>query len=105
MRSAELCGAFRHAVGHEDETKMVCQGADDREFVRALSSSAIESPRRTDIAVDHDQNRREIYQIISKGQDLEFNLIAVMTDARLSVCQNEFAYILRDNRQIFVCFG
>jgi hypothetical protein len=105
MRAAELCGAFRHAVGHEDETKMVSQGADDREFVRALSSTAIDCPGRTDFPVEHDQNRREIYQIISKGQDLDFNLIATMADAKLSICQNEFAYVLRDDEKIFIWFG
>jgi hypothetical protein len=61
MRAAELCGAFRLAVGREDETKMVCQGQDDREFVRALSSVVIEAPKRMEIMPDSDPQRREVY--------------------------------------------
>jgi hypothetical protein len=105
MRGAELCGAFRFAVGREDETKMVHQGNDDREFVRALSSVAIEPPKRLEIQPDPDQTRKEIYQIVSKGEDLNFVLVALKKEATLAVCQNEYAYILRDHEKVFVWFG
>jgi hypothetical protein len=105
MRAAELCGAFRLAVGREDETKMVYQGSDDREFVRALNPVATDGPKRIEIQPDPDQTRREVYQIVSKGQDLEFVLIAFKKDATLAVCQSEFAYILRDHEKLFVWFG
>jgi hypothetical protein len=105
MRAAELCGSFRLAVGREDETRMVYQGGDDREFIRALSSIAIDCPKRAEFLPDTDESRREIYQIISKGQDLDFNLVAIKTDAQLSICQNEFAYVLRDREQIYIWFG
>lgn len=105
LRGAELCGAFRLAVGREDETKMVYQGTDDRDFVRALSSGSIEAPKRAEITPDADQQRKEIYQIVSKGQDIEFVLVGFKNDATLSVCQNENAYILRDANNIYVWFG
>ena len=85
--------------------KMVFQGSDDREFVRALSPVTIEAPRRAEINPDPDQTRREIYQVVSKGQDLEFALVAFKNDANLEVCSNDNAYILRDPNNVFVWFG
>jgi hypothetical protein len=105
MRGAELCGAFRLAVGRDDETKMVNQGTDDRDFVRALSTATIDMPARISIPIDQDPSRKEIYQIISKGEDLEFVLVAFKAEATLKVCQNDCAYILRESDRVFIWFG
>lgn len=105
LRAAELCGSFRLAVSRKDETSMVQQGSNDRDFIRSLSTGVIESPQRANILSDSDQTRREIYQVISKGQDLEFNLVAFKNDAKLGICLNENAYILRDPNNIYVWFG
>ncbi|KAK8875615.1 hypothetical protein M9Y10_005784 [Tritrichomonas musculus] len=105
LRAAELCGSFRLTVSRKDDMKMVFQGSDDREFVRALSPVTIEAPRRAEINPDPDQTRREIYQVVSKGQDLEFALVAFKNDANLEVCSNDNAYILRDPNNVFVWFG
>lgn len=104
LRGVELCGAFRLAVGREDVTKLVYQGTDDRDFVRSLSSVAIEYPKRAEIKPE-EESKREVFQIISKGADLEFNLISFKNEANLSVCQQENAYILRDNENLYVWFG
>lgn len=105
LRAAELCGAFRLAVGREDETKMVSQGSDDRDFLRALSSAAIEAPKRAELIPDADSSRREVYQIVSKGQELDFLLVAFKNDATLGVCLHEHAYVLRDAECVYVWFG
>jgi hypothetical protein len=105
MRAAELCGAFRMAVGRDDEARMVRQGTDDRDFVRALSSAAIEPPKRLEIQADPDPTRREIYQVVSRGDELDFVLTALKKEATLAVCHPEYAYILRDAERVFVWFG
>ncbi|OHT16642.1 hypothetical protein TRFO_13072 [Tritrichomonas foetus] len=105
MRATELCGAFRLSVSRKDETRMVYQGSDDREFVRALCPTSIEVPKRAEIKPDPDQTRKEIYQVISKGQDLDFTLLAFKNDASLNICLNENAYILRDPKNVYVWFG
>ena len=105
LRAAELSGAFKLAVGRDVETKMVYQGVDDREFVRALSAGAIEAPKRAEIVPDPDKHRREVYQIVSKGQEIDFVLVASKGDATLAACQSENAYVLRDPDNIYIWFG
>lgn len=105
LRAAELCGAFRLAVGRDIETRMVYQGVDDRDFVRSLSAGAIEAPKRAELVPDPDKSRREIYQIVLKGQEIDFTLVATKAEATLAVCQNENAYVLRDPENIYIWFG
>ena len=104
LRAAELCGAFRIAVGRDDIAKIVYQGADDRDFVRSLSPTTIEEPKRADIPPEA-ADKKEIYQIVSTGDELDFTLIAFKNEAMLALCQNENAYILRDSENIYVWFG
>ena len=104
LRAAELCGAFRQSVGREDVTKLVYQGTDDRDFIRSLSSSPIDEPRRNEVSTTS-EIVREVYQVISSGEELDFHLIAYKNDATLNMCQNDNAYILRDPDGIYVWFG
>ena len=105
IRAAELCGAFRLSMSRKDDTKIVYQGVDDKEFLRSLSPVLIDVPKRVEILPDPDQTRKEIYQVVSKDQELDFNLLGIKNDANMSLCLNENAYILRDANNVYVWFG
>ena len=104
LRGAELCGAFRQAVGREDITKLIYQGTDDKDFIRNLSNNSIDEPKRIEVIHELNQNK-EIYQVISSGQDLTFSLIAYKNEANINLCQPESAYVLRDLESIYIWFG
>ncbi|EAX92588.1 hypothetical protein TVAG_496220 [Trichomonas vaginalis G3] len=104
LRAAELTGSFKFAVGRDDVPKIVYQGNDDREFIRALSTSPIDEPKRAEIKPDS-PDRREIYQVISNGDQIDFQLVAFKNEATMSLCKNDNAYILRDCDNIYIWFG
>ena len=104
LKAAELSGAFRIAVGRDDIAKITYQGTDDRDFIRSLSPTPIEAPKRAEITPEP-SDMKEIYQIVSSGEEIDFTLVAFKNEANLGLCQNDNAYILRDNENIFVWFG
>lgn len=104
LRAAELCGSLRQNIGHDNVAGIIHQGENDKDFVRSLSSSPIEEPKRANIPPQA-SDVREVYQVTSSGDELEFQLVATKDDAKVDICGNDSAYILRDNVSIYVLFG